>query len=59
MFKNLQGAWLPLIVSSRDSGERFTLLQVVEKPSKFEWTAKADEAFQKLKEYLPTTPILT
>ena len=26
---------------------------------KFEWTTKADEAFQKLKEYLSTSPILT
>jgi len=26
---------------------------------KFEWTTEADEAFQKLKEYLSTSPILT
>jgi hypothetical protein len=31
----------------------------LKKSGKFEWTAKVDEAFQKLKEYLSTSLILT
>jgi dsDNA-binding SOS-regulon protein len=33
--------------------------KLLKKSGKFEWTAEADEAFQKLKEYLSTSPILT
>jgi hypothetical protein len=33
--------------------------KLLKKPDKFEWTAEADEAFQKLKEYLSTSLILT
>ena len=33
--------------------------KLLKKTGKFEWTTKADEAFQKLKEYLSTSPILT
>ena len=33
--------------------------KLLKKSSKFEWTAEADEAFQKLKEYLSTSPIHT
>jgi len=32
---------------------------LLKKSGKFEWTAEAHEAFQKLKEYLSTSPILT
>jgi hypothetical protein len=31
----------------------------LKKSGKFEWTTEVDEAFQKLKEYLSTSPILT
>ena len=33
--------------------------KLLKKSGKFEWIAEADEAFQKLKEYLSTSPILT
>ena len=33
--------------------------KLLKKSGKFKWTAKADEAFQKLKEYLSTSPIVT
>ena len=41
----------------REKGLPF--FKLLKKLGKFEWTAKADEAFQKLKEYLHTSPILT
>jgi hypothetical protein len=31
----------------------------LKKSGKFEWTGEVDEAFQKLKEYLSTSPMLT
>ena len=33
--------------------------KLLKKSSEFEWTVEADEAFQKLKEYLSTSTILT
>ena len=33
--------------------------KLLKKSDKFEWTAEADKAFLKLKEYLSTSPILT
>jgi len=33
--------------------------KLLKKSGKFEWTAKADEAFQKLKEYPSISPIFT
>jgi dsDNA-binding SOS-regulon protein len=33
--------------------------KLLNKSGKFEWIAEADEAFQKLKEYLSNSPILT
>jgi hypothetical protein len=40
-------------------GERFAFSRLLKKLGKFEWTTEVDEAFQKLKEYLSTSPILT
>ena len=33
--------------------------KLLKKSGKFEWTTEVDKAFQKLKEYLSTSPILT
>ena len=33
--------------------------KLLKKSGKFEWTEEADEALQKLKEYLSTSPILS
>jgi hypothetical protein len=33
--------------------------KLLKKSGKFEWTKGVDEAFQKLKEYLSTSPILS
>jgi hypothetical protein len=41
----------------REKGLPF--FKLLKKPGKFEWIAKADEAFQRLKEYLSTSLILT
>jgi hypothetical protein len=41
-------------------GEKGLLFfKLLNKSGKFEWTTEADEAFQKLKEYLPNSLILT
>ena len=44
---------------SQLSEKGLPFFKLLKKSGKFEWTAKADEAFQKLKEYLSTSPILT
>jgi hypothetical protein len=41
----------------REKGLPF--FKLLKKPGKFEWIAEADEAFQRLKEYLSTSLILT
>jgi len=33
--------------------------KLLKKSGKFEWTTEADKAFQKLKKYMTTSPILT
>ena len=40
-----------------DNGLPF--FKMLKKSGKFKWTAEADEAFQKLKKYMSTSPILT
>ena len=44
---------------SRLGEKGLPFFKLLKKTSKFEWTTEADEAFQKLKEYLSTSPILT
>ena len=39
--------------------KRATFLQIIEKAGNFEWTEEAEEAFQKLKEYLASSPVMT
>jgi hypothetical protein len=44
---------------SRLGEKGLPFFKLLKKSGKFEWTAKANEAFQKLKEYLSNSPILT
>jgi dsDNA-binding SOS-regulon protein len=44
---------------SRLGGNGLPFFKLLKKSGKFEWTAEADEAFQKLKESLSNSPILT
>ena len=39
--------------------KRATFLQIIEKGRNFEWTEEAEKAFQKLKEYLASSPVMT
>jgi dsDNA-binding SOS-regulon protein len=44
---------------SRLGEKGLPFFKLLKKLGKFEWTNEADEAFQKLKEYLSNSPILT
>jgi len=45
------------ILQLREKGLPF--FKLLKESGKFEWTAKANKAFQKIKEHLSTSPILT
>jgi hypothetical protein len=44
---------------SRLGEKGLPFFKLLKKSGKFEWIVEADEAFQKLKEYLSNSPILT